>query len=32
MKKTLLALSILAALPMVAQSSEITIYGKVDAH
>ncbi len=30
MKKTLLALSILAALPMVAQSSEITIYGKVD--
>lgn len=30
MKKTLVALSILASLPMLAQSSEVTVYGKVD--
>ena len=30
MKKTLVALSVLASLPMLAQSSEITIYGKID--
>ena len=30
MKKTLVALSVLASLPMLAKSSEITIYGKID--